>query len=237
MERLHKILAAAGMGSRRKCEEYIAEGKVTVDGEVVTEMGVKVDPARCRILCDGVVVRSQRPMHFLLNKPRGYLCTNRDELGRRSVLDLMKGIRGRLYTVGRLDAESEGAIIVTNDGELCNRLTHPRYGVPKTYHVVVAGTLTEATLARLRRGVWLSEGKTGPVKVRIKKRMRGLVVLDVTICEGMNREIRRVFAKFGLEVQHLRRISIGPIGLGSLERGNYRRLTDSEIARLRRPVP
>lgn len=232
MERLHKFLASAGMGSRRRCEQLIAEGKVTVDGVTVTEMGIKVDPARSRILCDGVIARPRRRLVFLLNKPRGYVCTARDEMDRRTIVELFKGVRERLYTAGRLDIDTEGAIIVTNDGALCNRITHPRYEVPKTYHAVVAGNLDERILARIRKGVWLSDGRTGPVAILIRKRMRDLTVMDVTIREGMNREIRRVFARYGLEVVHLRRIKIGAISLGSLPIGTFRPLTHEEVQSL-----
>lgn len=232
-ERLQKVLAHAGFGSRRKCEEMIAAGRVTVDGRTVMELGTKVDPGSAVICCDGANVRPRRHIYFLLHKPRGYICTAKDEFQRKSVLDLMKGVRERVYTVGRLDADTEGAIIVTNDGELCNRLTHPRYRVPKTYHVVVEGELTSVVIQKVQKGVWLSEGRTGDVAVRIKKRMRNLTVIDVTLREGMNREIRRIFARFGLEVVHLKRIVIGTISLGSLPIGCYRKLADAEVESLR----
>lgn len=232
-ERLQKVLAAAGFGSRRRCEALIASGQVLVDGEVVTEPGRRVDPHRRRIVCAGRPVRPQPPVALVLNKPRRVLCTVRDDRGRRTVLDLIRGVPQRIFPVGRLDWESQGLVILTNDGELANLLTHPRYGVPRTYHVVLKGELTGEILGRLQRGVWLAEGKTGPVRVRVKKRDRKGAVLEVTLREGMNREVRRLFARFGLRVKRLKRIRVGSLGLGSLREGEYRFLTPREVERLR----
>ncbi len=232
-ERLQKVLAAAGFGSRRRCEELIASGQVLVDGRPVTELGVKVDPRRHRITCGGEPVRAQRTVTLLLNKPRRVVCTARDERGRRTVLDLVRGVRERVFPVGRLDWESQGLILLTNDGELANLLTHPRYGVPRTYHVIVKGELTGEILTKLQGGVWLAEGKTGPVRVFVKKRAREGSVLEVTVREGMNREVRRLFARFGLRVRRLKRIRVGPLGLGPLREGQYRFLSPAEVEALR----
>jgi 23S rRNA pseudouridine2605 synthase len=232
LDRLHKVLAHAGFGSRRKCEQLIREGMVQVDGKTVTEMGVKVDVDRQKIKCEGRYLRPERKVVYVLNKPKRIICTTRDERGRRSVVDLMHGVRERVYPVGRLDAASQGLVVMTNDGELCNRLTHPRYGVARTYHVVVAGEVTGEVIEKLNRGVWLSEGKTGPLKVEIRKRDHGLTVLEATIHEGMNREIRRVFARFGLEVERLKRIKIGDFNLSGLPEGHFRPLNEREIEML-----
>jgi len=232
-DRLHKVLARAGFGSRRKCEELIAQGAVTVDGKVVREMGVQVDPARQRISCGGDPVRQERPVTILLNKPKNVVTTVRDDRGRRTVLDCAPGIRERIYPVGRLDWESQGLLLLTNDGDLANLLTHPRYGVPRTYHAVVKGQLTPQILEKIQHGVWLSEGKTGPAKILIKKRDREGAVVEVTIREGMNREVRRIFARFGLKVKNLKRIRVGPLGLGPLQPGQYRILSPQEVDALR----
>jgi 23S rRNA pseudouridine2605 synthase len=240
-ERLHKLLAAGGFGSRRQCEQLIRLGEVEVDGKIVTETGIKVDPAKQKVRCDGRYLKPQKPVTLLLNKPRGYLCTSRDEQGRRTVFALLHGVRERLYTVGRLDAESQGLLLLTNDGELCNLLTHPRYQVPRTYHVLVRGALTDEKVAKLGRGVWLSEGKSGPIQVRVKHRERDKVrgettVLEVTVREGMNREVRRIFARLGMKVKRLKRIRFGPFSLGPIGEGRFRILPADEVERLKRTV-
>lgn len=232
-ERLHKVLAAAGFGSRRHCEELIAAGQVQVDGHAVTGMGVKVDPERQKIVCAGQRVRPERPVTVLLNKPRRVITSARDERGRKTVMDLVSGVRERLFPVGRLDWESQGLLLLTNDGDLANLLTHPRYGVPRTYHVIVKGELTGEVLEKLQKGVWLAEGRTAPVRVWVKKRAREGAVLEVTLREGMNREVRRVFARFGVRVRRLKRIRVGPLGLGKLREGEWRFLSREEVEALR----
>jgi pseudouridine synthase len=168
-----------------------------------------------------------------LNKPRRVVTTVHDERGRRTVMDLIPAVRERVFPVGRLDWESQGLLLLTNDGDLANLLTHPRYGVPRTYHVIVKGELKPEILARLQAGVWLAEGKTGPVRVLVKRRDREGAVLEVTVREGMNREVRRVFARFGLRVKRLKRIRVGPLGLGGLPEGGYRVLSPAEVGALR----
>src|SRR6516165_10550121 len=158
MERINKLLAHAGVASRRQCETLIRAGRVTVDGRVIRELGTKVDPANQRIAVDGQPVRAERPVYWLVNKPRGYLCTNRDPARRPLAIDLVPKVSQRVYTVGRLDEDSEGLLLLTNDGDLANRLTHPRFGVDKTYLVQVAGRPTREDLQKLLKGVWLSEG-------------------------------------------------------------------------------
>lgn len=232
-ERLHKVLANAGFGSRRKCEEMIAAGQVTVGGRVVTEMGVKVDPDRQRVNCAGRIVRAPRKVTVIFNKPRRVVTTTVDDRGRRTVMDFIHGIPERIYPVGRLDWESQGLLLLTNDGELANLLTHPRYGIPRTYHLLIKGQVSGEVLEKIQRGVWLSGGKTGPVKVYVKKRDRQGAVLEVTIAEGMNREIRRIFARFGLRVKRLKRLRLGSLALGGLAEGQFRILRGEEVERLR----
>lgn len=233
MERLQKVLANAGVASRRQCERLIATGHITVDGRVVKEMGVVVDPSESVICCDGVPIHEERKVYYLLNKPRGFVCTNRDELGRPRAVDLLRDVPQRVYTVGRLDEDSEGLIIITNDGKLTELLSHPRYGVPKTYRVEVGGRVDlEDLRASLGRGVWLSEGKTAPARVRIVQKGRNNTVLEITLREGRNREVRRVLARSGYVVRSLRRIKIGWLSDPRLKPGRYRRLSRGEVARL-----
>jgi len=232
LERLHKVLAHAGFGSRRRCEELIAAGAVQVDGKTVTEMGVKVDPGRQKIKCADRYVRMPAKVVYLLNKPRGVVSTTNDTEGRRTVVDCLRGVRDRVYPAGRLDAESQGMIVLTNDGDLTEKLTHPRYGIPKTYHVVIRGELPDAVVEKARHGVWLSEGKTSPARVHVAKRNREVTVLEVTLREGMNREVRRIFARYGFKVKHLKRVRIGSLGLGDLSEGQHRRLGPDDLKRL-----
>lgn len=232
IERLHKVLAHAGFGSRRKCEELIAAGAVQVDGKVVTEMGVKVDAAKQKIKCDDQYVRMPAKVVYLLNKPRGVVATTKDDRGRRTVVDCLKGVRDRVYPAGRLDAESQGMIVLTNDGDLTEKLTHPRHGIPKMYHVVVVGELPNEIVEKARKGVWLSEGKTAPARVDVVKRTREVTVLEVTLREGMNREVRRIFARYGFKVKRLKRVRIGTLALGALPEGQFRRLGPDELAKL-----
>jgi len=231
-DRLQKALAAAGIGSRRQCEELILEGRVEIDGQVAQELGVRVDVTRQEIRVDGVSLPMPKRVHFLVNKPTGVVCTNHDPSGRTRVIDLV-GSNERLFTVGRLDRFSEGLILVTNDGELANLLTHPRYGVEKIYHVRVAGHPTTAVIGKLREGVRLAEVMARIKSVRIKKRYRDSCDLEIVLDEGRNREIRRVLARVGHKVMQLRRISMGPLRLGELPAGAHRRLTQREVSQLR----
>lgn len=232
-ERLQKVLARAGFGSRRACEEMILQGEVLVDGRLVTQPGTRVDPARQQIRCQGRPVRLPPPVTVALNKPRKVISSTRDDRGRRTVLDLVR-TRERLYPVGRLDHDSEGLLLLTNDGELCHLLTHPRYRVEKRYHVLLRGDLSPQVKEKIERGVWLSEGKTAPCRIRIEKRLSGKTVLEISIREGMNREVRRIFAKFGRKVLRLTRVGIGPLSLGGLPKGRWRLLRREEVEALRR---
>ncbi|MFV1965455.1 MAG: pseudouridine synthase [Pirellulaceae bacterium] len=230
-ERLQKVLAAAGVGSRRECEELIVEGRIEVDSEVVRELGVRVDPSRQRIRVDGVSLHRPKRVYYLVNKPPGVVCTNRDPSGRTRVVDLIRADE-RLFTVGRLDRTSEGLILVTNDGELANRLTHPRYGISKVYRVRVAGQPTSVILNKLRHGIHLADSFARVVGARVKRRFRQSTELEITLTEGRNREIRRLLARVGHKVLSLKRIAIGPLRLGELPLGGYRRLTRDEVRQL-----
>jgi 23S rRNA pseudouridine2605 synthase len=232
-ERLQKVLAGAGLGSRRKCEELIVEGRVEIDRKVVTELGTRVDPAAQQIRVDGVMLRQPKLVYYAVNKPPGMVCTNRDPSGRPRVIDLLPKGEQRLFSVGRLDLNSEGLILLTNDGDLANRLTHPRYGVRKTYRVLVAGHPDREVTTKLRQGVRLAEGVAKVTGVRIKQRRKQSTILEMVLEEGRNREIRRVLAKVGHKVLLLVRTAVGPITLGELGPGQYRQLTSREVASLR----
>ncbi|MBX3411887.1 MAG: rRNA pseudouridine synthase [Pirellulales bacterium] len=232
--RLQQVLAAAGVGSRRHCEELILAGRVEVDGEAVTKLGTKVDPARQQIRLDGEVLVAERKSYFAVHKPVGIVSTNHDPSGRPRVIDLLPPSVGRVYTVGRLDKSSEGLILVTNDGELAERLTHPRYGVAKTYHVLVAGQISPEELARLQRGIHLAEGFAKVEGARIKKAQKQSSLLEIVLREGRNREIRRLLARAGHKVLRLKRIAIANLRLADLPSGAYRMLRADEVRDLRR---
>lgn len=230
-ERLQKVLAAAGVASRRDCEELIREGRVEVDGEVVTEMGVKVDPAQSEIRVDGTPLRKAKLVYYALNKPQGVVCTNYDPSGRPRVIDLLPSDE-RVFPVGRLDRASEGLILVTNDGAFANRVTHPRFGVDKTYIVRVAGKPDPKSLLQLRKGIWTSEGVCRVQSVHIKGSRGNSTDLIIVLNEGKNREIRRILARVGHKVLLLRRVAVGPVRLGKIEPGTFRRVTSAEIEAL-----
>jgi 23S rRNA pseudouridine2605 synthase len=234
-ERLQKLLARAGYGSRRRCEELITAGLVTVDGKVARELGSKADPAAQAITVEGKPLRAEPPAYYLLNKPKGVLCTSRDPQGRRTVIDLLPGHeRRRLFAVGRLDAESRGAVILTNDGAFTNLLTHPRYGIEKTYLLRIRGHVSDGAVERLRQGVWLSEGRTLPARVWIIKRKDDETEMGIAICEGKNRQVRRMLVTVGHKVLGLTRTRIGPLTLRGVGDGQVRALTAAEVDELRR---
>ncbi len=233
LQRLQRVLAQAGLGSRRACEELITAGRVTVDGQVASTLGTKVDPERQSIQVDGELVRMRRHVYYMLNKPAGVLSTNRDEAGRPRTIDLVPSDT-RVYSVGRLDKSSEGLILLTNDGDLAQRLTHPRHGVTKTYLVRVVGQPTREQLNQLQSGVRLAEGIARVATVRVKKSQKNFSDLEMVLDEGRNREIRRVLAAIGHKVLTLRRIAIGPLRMGDLPSGASRRLEKAEIQALQR---
>ena len=230
-ERLQKVLAAAGFGSRRECETLILEGRVEIDRSLVTELGTRVNTEEQEVRVDGDALKLRRRAYYALNKPAGVVSTNRDPQGRPRVVDLVPS-QDRLFTVGRLDIASEGLILVTNDGEWANRLTHPRYGVHKTYLVRVAGTPSAEELRVLKRGVHLAEAVARVENVKIKKRHGRSTDLEIVLKEGRNREIRRLLARVGHKVLKLTRLAVGNYKLGDLPTGAHRKLTSREAKNL-----
>lgn len=232
-ERLQKVMAAAGIGSRRHCEELIAAGRVEVDRRVIRELGTKVDLARQEVRVDGAPLAKTKRVYFLVNKPIGVVSTNFDPSGRPRVIDLFPNFRERLFTVGRLDLSSEGLMLVTNDGQLANELAHPRYGVEKTYHVLVAGQPAPEVLQQLRQGVRLAEGVARVESARVRSALKQSTLLEIVLAEGRNREIRRLLAKVGHKVLRLKRVALGGVRLKDLLPGEFRRLTNEELKLLR----
>jgi 23S rRNA pseudouridine2605 synthase len=228
-ERLQKVLASAGLASRRHCEEYILDGRVTVDGKTVTALGLKVDPDTQKVCVDGERIKIERKRHFLIHKPPGVHCTNADPMGRTRVIDLLPTTQGRLFTVGRLDEGSEGLLLVTNDGELAHRLAHPKFQVERLYRCLVAGTPSDEVLRQLRSGMYFTEGKFRVRDIRRVKTNGKSTVVEVILTEGQNREVRRLFARVGHKVMRLKRIGFGPLRLGELPIGAYRPLTPVEL--------
>jgi 23S rRNA pseudouridine2605 synthase len=231
-ERLQKILARAGICSRRKAEEYISDGRVAVGGKVVTRPGLKVDPEQAEITIDGKLVRREEKIYILLHKPAGYVTTMSDPQGRPIVTDLLPGIKYRVFPVGRLDLDSEGALILTNDGALGNKVLHPSFEVNKTYEATVKGVTREAKLQRLARGIMLDGLKTWPAKLRVLHRKKGETIIEVIIHEGKKRQVRKMFQAIGHPVLHLKRTAYGGLKLGTLGRGKYRFLTQIDLKKL-----
>jgi 23S rRNA pseudouridine2605 synthase len=236
MERLNKYLAHAGVGSRRQCDELIAAGRVKIDGEIVRHLGTRVEPGTQQIAVDDHPVRQEKLVYWLVNKPQGYLCTNFDPAGRPRAIDLVPHVEQRVYTVGRLDENSEGLLLLTNDGDLAAELMHPRFGVDKTYDVLVAGFPNREDVDRLLKGVWLSDGRVRAKSVRKLKRHGESTWLRIVLTEGKNREIRRMLAKLGHKVLRLKRTAIGPVRLDRLPKGKARKVQPVELEALRRSV-
>jgi 23S rRNA pseudouridine2605 synthase len=228
-DRLHKILAHAGFGSRRECEKFILEGRVCIDGETVTELGVRIDPEQHTITCDGTRVKAEHKVYFLINKPRGYVCSNRDQGGQRIIAELYPRTPYRLYPVGRLDAESQGLMILTNDGELTNLLTHPRYEVRKTYLVQAHGVVSDEAVQDLLKGVRFSEGRAVAKSIKVLGRNRLTTLMEIVIAQGLNRQIRRMLAKVGHKVKRLTRTKIGHLTIEGLKSGRTRPLTRADL--------
>lgn len=231
--RLQKFLAMAGVDSRRNCEEYIRTGRVTVDGEVITDPARSVNPKVQEIKLDSERLKPPRFRYFLVNKPRGFLCTNSDPQGRPRAVDLVPFTDQRLFTVGRLDENTEGMLLVTNDGDIAQRLAHPRFEVIRKYRCLVAGFPQPDILHQLREGMYFAEGFFRFRSVRVFKRRGRSTILELELQEGKNREIRRLMARVGHKVQALERIAFGPLKLGSLPPGRHRELSSFEIRQLR----
>lgn len=235
MERLQKVLAHAGVASRRKCEELILQGKVEVNDQVVTTLGVKVDPDVDVIKVNGRPIRKEQKVYIVLHKPKGVITSVKDPKGRRVVTDYLKGIKERVYPVGRLDYDTEGLLLLTNDGEFANLLMHPSHHVPRTYHAYVKGVPHGDVLDKLREGIMLDDGITMPAEVEYYDAApdESSSIISITIYEGRNRQVRRMFDKVGYPVYRLKRIQFGTLFLQGLPRGKYRLLSAQEVKELR----
>ena len=229
-ERLQKILAKAGIASRRKAEELIRQGKVTVDGRVVTEMGIQVDPEHQRIEFDGKPVTvEEKKVYVLLHKPAGYVSTVHDPQGRPIVTELIKDIQERIFPVGRLDLDTEGALLLTNDGELAQKIRHPTHEVNKTYRATVKGKPSNKKVEMLSRGIDIDGRKTWPALVKVLSAGRRETTLQITIHEGRKRQVRRMFEAVGHPVLKLKRIAYGKLKLGNLAPGKFRFLSNKDL--------
>jgi 23S rRNA pseudouridine2605 synthase len=230
-ERLQRVLAARGVASRRKAEDLIRAGRVSVDGKVVTELGTRVDPARAAIRVDGKPVPRQAYRYVVLNKPSGFITTTNDERGRHTVMDLLPQFPG-LRPVGRLDRETEGLLLFTNDGEVANRVMHPRYGLTKEYLVLTPERPSDTALREVRSGVTIDGKQVVPHEFRIVRETPEGVLLSIVLHEGMNRVVRRVMEAAGIPVGKLRRARIGPLSVAGIPRGAHRELTTGELTSL-----
>ncbi len=234
-ERLQKYLARCGIGSRRRCEEYILNGQVSVDGQVVRELGTKIDPAKSEVLFRGKKVSEEEQVltTVMLHKPAGYVTTSHDQFGRPDVTQLVKIPGIILYPVGRLDYQTSGLLILTNDGDLTFRLTHPTHQIPKVYEALIAGEITSEEIRKLEKGVVLDDGfKTSPSEVKLVSMRGGNSRIEITIHEGKNHQVRRMAKAVGHPVLRLKRIQEGNLRLGTLKEGEYRVLTEKEIRQL-----
>ena len=235
MERLQKVMSQAGVASRREAETLIKEGRVAVNGKVVTELGTKVDIDKDKVRVDGKLITSQENIYILMNKPKGVITSVKDDRGRKTVIDLLEGVSQRVYPVGRLDYNTEGLILLTNDGELTNSLIHPKYKVYKTYIAKVQGIPSEDQLDLLRIGIKLEDGVTAPAKVNILDidPSHNITTFEITIHEGKNRQVRRMCDAIGYPVKNLKRIKFATLTLEGLRRGQYRLLSVDEVENLK----
>lgn len=234
--RLQKFLSDAGVASRRAAEELILEGRVLVNGQVVDALPAFIDPAHDRVIVDGTRVRVQRLEYFLVHKPKGVVCTNDDPSGRLRAIDLLPNLPFRLFPVGRLDAQSTGLLLMTNDGELAQRITHPRYGVPKIYRAEVRGRVPADFPAQMKKGVYFAEGRAQASEASIVHASNERSVLLITLHERRNHQLRRMLARLGYPVRTLKRVQIGPLSLKGLPLGAARRLAPQELVDLRKAL-
>lgn len=236
-ERLQKILAAAGVGSRRHCETLIATGRVAVNGQTVTELGTKADPLKDKISVDGRPITSaEKKVYILLNKPVGYTSTRSDPHAEHTVLELLKGVKAYLYPVGRLDVDTSGLLLLTNDGDFAQLLTHPSHEIDKTYVAVVRGRVSRDELTKLEKGVLLDDGMTAPARARLLSSSPGTNTsrIEIIIHEGRKRQVKRMFKAIGHDVLELKRTRLGGLDLGDLKEGDYRYLTGQEVVKLKK---
>ena len=228
-ERLQKYMASCGVASRRKCEEIILAGKVKVNGVLVNELGTKVDPLKDVVEYEGTIIsKEENKVYIMLNKPEGYISSVKDEKGRDTILDIVK-VKERVYPIGRLDYDSSGLLLLTNDGEIYNKIIHPRVEIVKKYIAVVDGEITDNDIKEFEIGIDIDGYITAPAEVKIISNDKAISTVEVAIHEGKNRQIRKMFAALDHEVLSLKRISIGGIKLGYLKRGEYRELNKDEI--------
>jgi pseudouridine synthase len=232
MVRLQKFLAEAGVASRRASEQFIVEGRVTVNGETVRELGTKIDAVRDKVAVDGRPLRAKRKLYVALNKPSGYICTRRDPESRKIISELLPTEWSNLVPVGRLDCASEGLIFLSNDGDFCLKLTHPRYGVRKKYRVTIEGRVDHEIVDKLVKGLMHEGEMLKAERVRILATNNSSSLMEIELAEGKNRELRRMFEVLGRGVIKLQRVQIGKIKLGELRVGRWRTLTESEIKSL-----
>jgi len=235
LTRLNKFLAHAGVCSRREADRWIAEGRVSVNGKVVLELGEKIDPGRDRVVAGGKAIRfeEERPVYILLNKPAGRVVSVKDPFGRPTVMELLSHVPVRVYPVGRLDLDTEGALLLTNDGDLALKLTHPRFGAAKVYEVRVEGEPKEEDLDKVRHGIFLEGRRTAPARVKVVRRGHRHTTLKVEIREGRKREIRKLFEAVGFPVDGLVRVDFAGLTLDGLRTGQWRYLHTAEIRRLK----
>ncbi len=233
MMRLNKFLASAGIGSRRKCDDYILESKVSVNGEVVQKLGIKIDELKDTITFEGNEVKFEKDfLYIILNKPKGIITSARDEYDRNTVLDLIP-LKGRLFPVGRLDQDTTGLVLLTNDGELANKLIHPKFKIPKTYHVFLNKVIHPKDIYHFERGILLDDKKTAPCKLSEIRIIDNCSFIEVILYEGRKRQIRRMFYELGYKVFELDRIAFGSLTLAGIKRGEWRYLNKNEIAMLK----
>lgn len=230
--RLQKYLAECGVASRRKSEELIEQGAVRVNGQVAS-IGDKINPKSDTVIVKGKkIIKQKNHTYIMLHKPRGFITTMSDERDRKCVAELIKDVPGRVYPVGRLDRDSEGMLLCTNDGEFANAMTHPRKHVPKTYRVTVRPTITQEQITELTTGIVIDDRMTAPAEIRVVTREEGRVVLEIILYEGRNRQIRKMCEAVGLEVARLKRTAVGSVKLGMLKQGDWRDLTEDEVRKL-----
>ena len=234
-ERLQRVLASSGIASRRKAEDLIRSGRVSIDGKVVTELGTKVDPLRAKIRVDGKPIQRQSFRYVVMNKPSGFITTTSDERDRRTVMELLPS-EPRLFPVGRLDRDTEGLLLFTNDGDVANRVMHPRYGLTKEYQILTPTKPPEQFLSRVRAGVEIDGKRVVPHEFRIVRETDEGVLLSIVIHEGMNRIVRRMMDSVGIRVTKLHRVRVGPLSVSGIPRGSHRDLTPGELASLLQSV-
>jgi pseudouridine synthase len=232
-ERLQKFLSSAGVASRRQAEKLMLESRVTVNGKPATELGIKVDPQKDHVKVDGKLVRSERLSYVLLNKPKGCICTMDDPEGRPKVVDLVRGVKARLFPVGRLDFDTTGALLLTNDGELANLLMHPAHKFPKTYVAKVKGVPTRENVERLCSGVYIDGKRTAPAEARLLSVKEKNAILELVLREGRNKQVKRMCQAIGHPVMRLNRPAYGFLNVDGLEAGQWRHLEPQEVERLK----